>query len=81
MVVMGETADVLAETFKNVVPIKKVSSMEEAVRVAFESAEPGDTVLLSPGCASFDMFRNFEERGKAFMREVKKLEEEVESKG
>ena len=81
MVVMGETAKILAETFKDVVPIKKVSSMEEAVRVAFESAEPGDTVLLSPGCASFDMFRNFEERGKAFVREVKKLEEEIESEG
>ena len=45
-------------------------SIEEAVKVAHEDAEPGDTVLLSPACASFDMFENFEDRGKRFEKAV-----------
>ena len=48
--------------------------MEEAVKEAFKLAERGDVVLLSPGCASFDMFENFEERGDSFKRAVKELE-------
>ena len=47
-----------------------VMSIEEAVKVAHEDAEPGDTVLLSPACASFDMFENFEDRGKRFEKAV-----------
>ena len=78
MVVMGETAELLKRTFSSLVPVKEVFSMEEAVREAFKKANRGDIVLLSPGCASFDMFRNFEERGEAFKKEVKKLEEEIE---
>jgi UDP-N-acetylmuramoylalanine--D-glutamate ligase len=44
--------------------------MEEAVRVAAAATRPGDTVLLSPACASFDMFKNYEHRGEEFKREV-----------
>jgi UDP-N-acetylmuramoylalanine--D-glutamate ligase len=47
--------------------------MEDAVRRAFEAAEPGDVVLLAPACASFDMFESFEHRGKVFKQEVEKL--------
>ena len=47
--------------------------MEEAVRAAFKIAEPGDVVLLSPACASFDMFSNYEERGNAFKEAVREL--------
>ena len=75
MVVLGESADKLFSAFSQVVPIAKVSSLEEAVLTAFERASEGDVVLFSPGCASFDMFRNFEERGEAFKRIVKRLEE------
>jgi UDP-N-acetylmuramoylalanine--D-glutamate ligase len=52
-----------------------VQHMDEIVSLAAKSAEPGDTVLLSPGCASFDMFLNFTERGKAFKKAVGGLHE------
>src|SRR3989338_4714471 len=51
-------------------------TVAEAVRAAAELAAPGTTVLFSPACASFDMFRNFEERGRAFKAAVKALEAE-----
>ncbi|MDX1815239.1 MAG: UDP-N-acetylmuramoyl-L-alanine--D-glutamate ligase, partial [Thermodesulfobacteriota bacterium] len=50
-------------------------SLEEAVRAAAANAQPGDVVVLSPACSSFDMFRNFEERGDAFREAVKGLAE------
>jgi len=50
--------------------ISSARSMEEAVEVAWQHAEPGDTVLLSPGCASFDMFSDFEHRGQVFKAAV-----------
>ncbi|MFC6266824.1 UDP-N-acetylmuramoyl-L-alanine--D-glutamate ligase [Frigoriflavimonas asaccharolytica] len=53
--------------------IYSTSSMEEAVQVAETVAEKGDTVLLSPCCASFDLFQNYEDRGNQFKNEVKKL--------
>jgi UDP-N-acetylmuramoylalanine--D-glutamate ligase len=48
--------------------------MEEAVVMAFGQAQPGDAVLLSPACASFDMFRNYEHRAQVFIASVRKLE-------
>ena len=48
-------------------------SMEEALAQAYAWAEPGDTVLLSPACASFDLFENFEDRGNQFKETVRKL--------
>jgi len=53
--------------------IIEVSSMEEAVREALSGVEPGTTVLFSPACASFDMFRNYEERGRAFKETARRL--------
>ena len=47
--------------------------MEEAVKVAYKIAERGDTVLLSPACASFDLFKNYEDRGDQFKNCVKNL--------
>jgi UDP-N-acetylmuramoylalanine--D-glutamate ligase len=55
------------------VPVVKASNMGEAVMRASEFAEPGDVVLLSPGCASQDMFRDYAHRGEEFRRAVKDL--------
>ncbi len=68
LLLMGQTAKKIAETcekkgFKNYLFVK---DMEEAVDFAYKNAEPGDAVLLSPCCASWGMFRNYEERGKIF---------------
>lgn len=50
-----------------------VTNMADAVRMAYKLAVPGDTVLLSPACASFDLFENYEDRGRQFKDEMRKL--------
>ena len=60
--------------FEKLVPIiTDSSSAEEAVRKSAELAQPGDVVLLSPCCASFDLFKNYEDRGEQFKAAVRKL--------
>jgi UDP-N-acetylmuramoylalanine--D-glutamate ligase len=54
--------------------------MKEAVEIAFQKAQKEDIVLLSPACASFDMFSSFEERGKVFKQEVLELKKFYQSK-
>jgi UDP-N-acetylmuramoylalanine--D-glutamate ligase len=54
------------------VPVLRAASMEQAVALAGEAARPGDAVLLSPACASFDMFRNYKHRGEVFRLEVER---------
>jgi UDP-N-acetylmuramoylalanine--D-glutamate ligase len=66
LVVMGEAAGEIAGAVDGSVPITFAGDMTEAVAVARRAASPGDTVLLSPGCASFDMFRSYAERGDCF---------------
>lgn len=72
-VLLGETAPRLQQEATAGVEGTIVGSLEEAVRVARSRAEEGDTVLLSPGSASFDMFSNFEERGNVFKSLVEKI--------
>ncbi len=60
---IGEAGAALADAHRG---IEAVHSMDAAVRAAAALADPGDTVLLAPGCASFDMFGSYEERGDAF---------------
>jgi UDP-N-acetylmuramoylalanine--D-glutamate ligase len=55
------------------IPITDAVSMEEAVELAYFAGKKGDAVLLSPGCASFDLFKDYEERGRAFNKAVKTL--------
>jgi UDP-N-acetylmuramoylalanine--D-glutamate ligase len=55
------------------VAVRRASSMEEAVALAAQAAQPGDTVLLSPACASFDMFRDYAHRGEVFRLAVEKV--------
>jgi UDP-N-acetylmuramoylalanine--D-glutamate ligase len=71
---IGETAEVIASALETAgVPYERCGDLATAVRTAAAAAEPGDVVLLSPGCASYDQFRNFEERGEAFRRLVGEL--------
>ncbi len=63
---IGEAAAELARTLEGVAPAERIRDLDGAVARAFELAEPGDVVLLSPACASFDQFASFEERGRRF---------------
>ncbi|CAA9397929.1 MAG: UDP-N-acetylmuramoylalanine--D-glutamate ligase [uncultured Ramlibacter sp.] len=58
-------------------PLLDAASMEEAVRTAGRTAQPGDAVLMSPACASFDMFRNYPHRAEVFRAAVQALAEEA----
>ncbi|SDQ29944.1 UDP-N-acetylmuramoyl-L-alanine--D-glutamate ligase [Flagellimonas zhangzhouensis] len=74
IICLGVDNSKLIEAFGNVVePMVETYSMEEAVKVAYKVAERGDTVLLSPACASFDLFNNYEDRGDQFKTAVKNL--------
>jgi UDP-N-acetylmuramoylalanine--D-glutamate ligase len=55
------------------VPLLRAADMDDAVRVSFEHAQEGDAVMLSPACASFDMFRNYEHRAQVFVEAVRRL--------
>lgn len=70
---MGEARSILAETFQESCEVIVVADMAEAVQRAAQKAHPGDCVLLSPACASYDMFRHFEHRGEVFMELVRGL--------
>ena len=72
-ILFGEDAAKIKAALENAVVTMTVASMEDAVKLADEKADSGDVVLLSPACASFDMFRNFEHRGDVFMHCVKEL--------
>ena len=75
IVCLGIDNEKIKRSFSNVVDdMIEASSMEEAVILAASFAEEGDTVLLSPACASFDLFKSYEDRGTQFKNEVSKLE-------
>ncbi|MCI2082464.1 MAG: UDP-N-acetylmuramoyl-L-alanine--D-glutamate ligase [Bacteroidales bacterium] len=74
LVCLGMDNRKLHESFGNMIPvIVDTRNAEDAVKAAYELAKPGDTVLLSPCCASFDLFRNYEERGTLFKKAVNEL--------
>jgi len=73
LILIGEDASLLDKALRDVVQVYHAASLSEAVNIAKLYAEPGDTVLLSPACASFDMFDNFEHRGKVFTTLVEAL--------
>jgi len=74
VVVLGEAADRIAQATQGVLPTLQVRDLEQAVRVAFEHAISGDAVLLSPACASFDMFKSYADRGEQFVAAVRRLQ-------
>ncbi|MDT7828044.1 UDP-N-acetylmuramoyl-L-alanine--D-glutamate ligase [Pricia sp. S334] len=74
IVCLGMDNETIKDVFGNVVePIVETYAMSEAVKVAYKIAERGDTVLLSPACASFDLFKNYEDRGDQFKEAIKNL--------
>ncbi|MEM7378720.1 MAG: UDP-N-acetylmuramoyl-L-alanine--D-glutamate ligase [Pseudomonadota bacterium] len=73
VVVFGRDADAIADAIADAVPVHRANDLGDAVRTARALATAGDAVLFSPACSSFDMFRNFEDRGDAFARTVEAL--------
>ncbi len=73
LIVMGEAAPAISSALAQIVPAAPASSMQDAVKKAFEASEPGEIVLLSPACASFDMYDSYAQRGDDFRQSVEKI--------
>ena len=70
VVLIGRDAPIIEAALKDCAFISRATGMKDAVRQAARLAEPGDAVLLSPACASFDMYSGYAERGQVFTDEV-----------
>jgi UDP-N-acetylmuramoylalanine--D-glutamate ligase len=73
LVLIGEAAGKIRKALSGIVDISEAQSMQEAVLLCSRIALPGDVVLLAPACASFDMFQDYEHRGRVFKEEFRKL--------
>ena len=73
MVLFGQDARVIEQAVRGALPIHRANDLDQAVGQAADVAQAGDTVLLSPGCASFDMFSGYEQRGEKFIAAVRSL--------
>ena len=73
LVLIGRDAPLIAQAVGNQVPVRFASNLPQAVQQALALAQAGDAVLLSPACASFDMFKNYEDRGEQFCAAVQEL--------
>jgi UDP-N-acetylmuramoylalanine--D-glutamate ligase len=73
VVLIGRDGPLVGSALDGVAPMHSAESMDEAVTIAARLAQPGDGVLLSPACASFDMFRDYEARGEAFRTAVREV--------
>ena len=79
LILIGEDAETIARELGDLAPNERAAHMKDAVTLSFQSAQAGDTVLLAPACASFDMFESFEHRGRVFKAEVQSLKSKVQS--
>jgi len=75
LVLIGESAEKIRNSIGGYTTSHRAVTMEDAVQLAYSLAKPGDTVLLSPACASFDMFRDYAERGAIFKEAVRRIAE------
>jgi UDP-N-acetylmuramoylalanine--D-glutamate ligase len=73
LILLGEAQDIMAAALAGQAPIQTAADMAQAVELAFAAAIPGDVVLLSPACSSFDMFRDYAHRGNVFQQAVRSL--------
>jgi UDP-N-acetylmuramoylalanine--D-glutamate ligase len=73
IILIGEAREKMFESLGKTFPVQFADSMEDAVKKAFAAASPGEIVLLSPACASFDMYDDFEHRGRVFKQAVHDL--------
>lgn len=73
LVLIGEARGKIRTALSGLLLIQEAASLEEAIKISFKNAENGDCILLSPMCASFDMFENYEHRGKMFKEIVNRL--------
>jgi UDP-N-acetylmuramoylalanine--D-glutamate ligase len=76
VIAIGEARPLIREALGGEIAVHEAADMSGAVRTAFASAAPGGTVVLAPACASFDMFRDYAERGRVFKQEALRLQEE-----
>jgi len=77
VIAIGDAASLVRQAVSAAVPVTEASSMREAVERGYELAKPKGIVLLAPACASFDWFRDYAERGRAFKDEVERLKARV----
>jgi UDP-N-acetylmuramoylalanine--D-glutamate ligase len=78
VILIGAAADQISAALRNTRPLRRASTMEEAVEIGLEVGKPGEIVLLAPACASFDMFVDYADRGARFKEEVRRLAAEVD---
>jgi len=81
VLLIGAAAEKIAAQLGEAAPVEHAGTLDRAVRLAWERARPGDTVLLAPACASFDQFENFEHRGRVFKQLVRQLEQQRRAEG
>ena len=77
VVAIGEARAAVRAALGDIVTVIDAASMADAVRAALRAAPPGGTVVLAPACASFDMFRDYAERGRVFKEEVGRLAQDI----